>query len=134
MIFDAGSLFRIVTALAEEEGVPMPVSLGILRAIVVEAEQLAAGRTEDEPAALFYASARRTHLFAKTARPFLDGIGRAQAARVGLALDADELDIILLRGRIGHRAAHWMDAREAFAGWLRPSDEPPRRRPPKRPR
>jgi hypothetical protein len=134
MIFDAGSLLRIVTALAEEEGVPVPVSLGTLRAIVIEAERLAAGRTEHEPAALFYASARSAHLFAKTARPFLDGIGRAQAVRVGLALDADELDIILLRGRIGHRAAHWMDVREAFAGWLRPSDEPPRRRPPKRPR
>jgi len=134
MIFDAGSLFRIVTALAELEGVPMPVSPGILRAIVMEAERLAAGRTKDEPAALFYASARRAHLFAKTARPFLDGIGRAQAVRVGLVLDADELDIILLRGRMGQRVAHWKEVQEAFAGWLRPSDEPPRQRPPKRPR
>jgi hypothetical protein len=129
MIFDAGSLFRIVTMLAQKEGVPVPVSLETLHAIVIEAEGLAADRTEDEPAALFYASARRAHLFAKTARPFLDGIGRAQAVRVGLALDADELDIILLRGRIGHHAAHWMDVREAFAGWLRPSSEPPKRRP-----
>jgi hypothetical protein len=73
-------------------------------AIVDEAERFAGGHERDEPAALFYACALRAAAFGKIATPFLDDIAAAQAAAVGLKLDASELDLILLRGRIAFAA------------------------------
>jgi hypothetical protein len=134
MIFDAGSLSRVVAAHAAAEHVPMPVSNATMRAIVSEAERLAGGRVGDEPAALFYACARRARLFGRIASRFLDAVGRAQAIAIGLELDATELDIVLMRGRISFGAADWNEVRETFARWHHRVGEPARRAPPKRQR
>jgi hypothetical protein len=133
MIPDPDVLLRRVARHAAEEGVPVPVTLATMRDIVAEAEQLAAGRAEDEPAALFYACARRARLFGRVATRFVEMVGGAQAGVVGLRLDATELDTILLHGRLAYGAADWIDVRDTFAGWLRPCDEPPKRRPARRP-
>jgi hypothetical protein len=103
-------------------------------AIVDEAERLAGGHERDEPAALFYACAVRAAAFGKIATPFLDDIAAAQAAAVGLKLDASELDLILLRGRIAFAAVGWEGVRDDIAGWLRPIDQEPQQTAPKRPR
>lgn len=121
MIYDPDGLLALVAHFAKRASVPVPVSGTTLRAIVAEAEQLAAGQAVDEPAALFYASARRSRLFGKVATPFLDAVGGVQADRVGLYLDATPLDIVLLRGRIAFDAVGWEEVRDAFAGWLRPA-------------
>ena len=124
MIYDPDALLALVAHFAEREGVPVPVNRTTLRAIVVEAGRLAAGQAADEPAALFYASARRARLFGKVATPFLDAVGGVQADRVGLRLDATPLDIVLLRGQIAFDAVGWEEVRESFARWLRPGVPP----------
>lgn len=52
-------------------------------AALAEAERLAAGREDDEPAALFYACARRSRAFGALARDFIPFIARRQAHSVG---------------------------------------------------
>src|SRR5580704_2888850 len=61
-------------------------------------------------------------------------LARVQAVAVGLELDATELDIVLLRGRISYDAVGWEEVRDAVAGWLRPAGAPPKLSPRKRPR
>jgi len=132
MIFDPDALLELVARQAAKLRVPVPVSATIMRAIVAEAERLADGRIEEEPAALFYACARRSKLFAKVAAPFADDVAALQADAVGLKLDADELDLIILRGQVAFGTAGWNDVRDAFAGWLHPIGEPSRRPAPRR--
>jgi hypothetical protein len=134
MIFDPDELLKLVAQLAKKHDVPVPVSRATMCTIVSEAEQLAGGRADDEPAALFYACARRARLFGKVAGPFIERIVPAQVHAVGLDLTASELDFLLLRGRIGFNAAGWEDVRNDFAGWLRRPGEKPKRAHPKRPR
>jgi hypothetical protein len=134
MIYDPDALLALVAHFAEREGVPIPVSRATLRTIVVEAEQLAAGQAMNEPAALFYASARRSRLFGKVAPPFLDAVGGVQADRVGLYLDATPLDIVLLRGQVAFDTVGWEEVRDAFGEWLRPAGVPSKPSPRKRPR
>jgi hypothetical protein len=51
MIFDPDALFELVARQAAKLRVPVPVSAATMRAIVAEAERLANGRMEEEPAA-----------------------------------------------------------------------------------
>jgi hypothetical protein len=134
MTLDPDKLLGLLADFAREQSVPMPVSRSQIRAMVAEATQLAPRRTEDAPAALFYACACHARVFGKLAARFLDTIARTQAVAVGLELDATELDIVLLRGRISYDAVGWEEVRDAFAAWLRPAGAPPRLSPRKRPR
>jgi hypothetical protein len=54
MILDADALLRLVAHHAATLGVPVPTTRAKMQAIVAEAERIAGGRSEDEPAALFY--------------------------------------------------------------------------------
>jgi hypothetical protein len=134
VIFGPDALLELVGQQAAKHRVPLPVSRATMRAIVAEAERLAAGRADDEPAALFYACARRARLFGKIGGPVFERVVPAQADAVGLVLDATPLDILLLRGRIAFDAVGWGEVRDAFAGWLRPAGAPPKPSPLKRPR
>jgi hypothetical protein len=134
MILGPDALLKLVAERAAEHGVPVPTSRARMHAIAAEASQLAGGRGEDEPAALFYVCARHARLFGKVAAAFLDDVAGAQAAAVGLELDVSELDLLLLRGRIAFAAVGWEAVRGDFAGWLRRAGEKPKRAPPKRPR
>jgi hypothetical protein len=134
MIFDPDALLQLAAQLAAKQGIPLPLTRETMCAIVAEAEHLAAGNERDEPAALFYACALRAAAFGKMATPFLDNIAAAQAAAVGLKLDASELDLILLRGRIAFAAVGWEGVRHDIAGWLRPAEHRPKRPEPKRSR
>ncbi len=134
MIFGAQALLGIVAQHAAKLGVPVPVDHATLQAIVAEAEHLAGGHVDDEPAALFYACARRAGKLGKVSRTFFDRIAAAQAEAVGLVLHANELDLVLLRGRVAFGAAGWDDVRRDFASWLSAPGQPPSRTTPKRPR
>jgi len=134
MIFGADALLDLVSQHAERQGVPVPIGRATMRAIVAEAERLAGGRTGDEPAALFFACALRAVELGKIGSTFFDDIAVAQADAVGLKLDASELDLILLRGRIAFGATTWDAVRCDFARWLRPTDQRPKRTVPRRPR
>lgn len=134
MIFDPEELLGLVAHHATKLGVPVPVDRSTMEAIVVEAERLAGNRTADEPAALFYACARRAALLGKVGRTFFDDIAVAQADAVGLVLHATELDLVLLRGRIAFGAVGWDEVRNDFASWLSPVGQTPKHRASKRPR
>jgi hypothetical protein len=134
MTLDPDKLLGLLACFAREQGVPVPVGRLQMLEIVADATQLAGGRTEDAPGALFYACARRARIFGKLTARFLDTIARAQAVAVGLELDATELDIVLLRCQVSYDAVGWKDVRDAFAEWLRPSGAPSKPRPLKRPR
>jgi hypothetical protein len=134
MILDPDALLKLVAERAAKHGVPVPTSRATMEAIVAEAERLADGRSNDEPAALFHVCAQHAHSFGKVAAAFLDDVAAIQAAAVGLELDAGQLDLVLLRGRIAFAAAGWEAVRGDFAGWLRRPGEKRKRAPPKRPR
>ena len=134
MIFGPDELLEFVAYHAAKLDVPVPVDRATMRDVVAEAERLAGGRTDDEPAALFYACARRAGLLGKVGRTFFDDIAVAQADAIGLALHASELDLVLLRGRIAFGAAGWEDVRADFAAWLNAPGQKPKRTAPKRPR
>jgi hypothetical protein len=136
MSIDAEALLRLISRHAAEAHVPVPVSLATVRTIVAEADRLTAGRTENEPAALFYACARHARLFGRVGGSILDSVGGAQAMILGFTLDATEVDIVLLRGRIAFDAVGWEEVRDTFAGWLRSKGVPPQPKPSprKRPR
>ena len=134
MIFDPDALLQLAAQLAAKQAISVPLTRETMCMIVDEAERLAGGNERDEPAALFYACALRAASFGKIATPFLDDIAAAQAAAVGLKLDASELDLILLRGRIAFAAVGWEGVRHDIAGWLRPADQKPKGTVPKRSR
>jgi len=134
MIFDPDALLQLAAQLSAKQAIPLPLTRETMCAIVDEAERLAGGDERDEPAALFYACALRAAAFGRIATPFFDDIAAAQAAAVGLKLDASELDLILLRGRIAFAAVGWEGVRHDFAGWLRSADQEPKRTAPKRSR
>jgi hypothetical protein len=134
VIYVPEALLDLVAKHAAIHGVPVPVTLAVTREIVTEAAQLANGRIEDEPAALFYACARRAKALASVGRTFYDDVATSQAAAVGLKLDADDLDIMLLRGQVAFGTAGWKAVRAAFTGWLRAPGRASKRAAPKRPR
>lgn len=134
MIFGPDELLELVAHHAARLGIPIPVDRSMMCSVVAEAERLAGGRVEEEPAALFYACARRAGALGKVGRTFFDDIAVAQADAIGLVLRATELDLVLLRGRIAFGVAGWDDVRGAFTEWLSPPDQTPKRTTPKRPR
>jgi hypothetical protein len=82
---------------------------------LAEAERLAAGREEDEPAALFFACARRSRAFGSLARDFVPFITRRQALAVGFRLTAEDVVLDILRTRVLVGAMTFDDLRADFA-------------------
>jgi hypothetical protein len=135
MIFTPDALLRLVAQHAAAQRIPMPVDRAVMVDVVAEAAQFAAGNPDDEPAALYYACTLRARLFGHIGTAFFDDLLVAQAAAVGLRLDASALDVVLLRMKIATHAVGRQDVRDIVAGWLRPSGVAPRPQPPaKRPR
>jgi hypothetical protein len=85
-----------------------------------EAEQLAAGVESDEPAALFFASARRGRILGPVALLAIPLVAREQARTVGLELDANDTELAFLRLRVVQRAIDFAELRAWFAARLRP--------------
>lgn len=85
-----------------------------------DAEHLAAGHPADEPAALFFAFARRSRAFGNLAASFVPGVARAQAMAVGYELLLDDLELSMLRAAVLRGEIRFDELRRWFADSLRP--------------
>ncbi len=83
-----------------------------------EAKRLAGGHERDEPAALFFACARRGRAFGGLSRA-LPLFVRNQARAVGLELQANDTTLSVVQTRVACGAIEWEELRAWFAGELR---------------
>ena len=98
MIFDADDLLDHLEQRAAAEGLPTSFDRAVLVGALVEAARLADDDARAEPAALFFALARRSRSFGKLAANFVPDVARACAVGRGIELTAGiELDIYRLR-------------------------------------
>lgn len=68
----------------------------------------------DEPAALFFACARRSRAFAGTAGKVVPFVVRSHAASLGLELNIDDLELEILRARVLLGAIDFEEVRARF--------------------
>lgn len=96
-----------------------------------EAERLALGHPEDEPAALFLTLARRSRALGPIAKAAVPAAAHAAAFSIGLDLVRDDAELALDRLRVLRQAIEWEELRGLFAQRLRPIGAaeitPPRR-------
>lgn len=85
-----------------------------------EADGLSAGRQLDEPAALFFALARRSRAFGGLAKRFIPDAARAQAIAIGYELTIEDLELAMLRAAVLRGEVRFEDLRQWFADALRP--------------
>lgn len=98
-----------------------------------EAEQLASGCPDDEPAAIFLALARRSRALGSIAKVAVPAAAHAAAFASGRDLMRADVELALDRLRILRGAISWDELRTAFAERLRPIGSP-EMTPPRRPR
>lgn len=89
-----------------------------------EAQALAAGREEDEPAALFFATARRGRLLGPIAPLAIALVAREQARAVGFELEANDTELAFLRLRVVKGAIGFDELAAWFGPRLRPRYRP----------
>jgi len=89
-----------------------------------EASLLAAGTATDEPAALFFASARRGRILGPVALLAIPLVAREQARVMGFELDVDDAELALLRLRVVKSAIDFDELKDWFAARLRPLGRP----------
>lgn len=85
-----------------------------------EASSLALESTEDEPAALFFACARRGRLLGPIAVLAIPLVAREQARVVGFELEVNDAELALLRLRIVKQAIEFGELKDWFAARRRP--------------
>jgi hypothetical protein len=119
MIFDADDLLGDLEQRAGAEAPATTFDRAAVVGALVEADRLAGDDPRAQPAALFFALARRSRSFGKLAANFVPDVARACAVGRGLELTAGiELDIYRLRILRGEMTFDQL--REAFATRLRP--------------
>lgn len=114
------ALLRGAVFFTRRRGLSGHFDVAVFDEAVREAAQLAADREEDEPAALFYACARRSRAFGRAAHDIVPQIARNQARATGRVLAADDLRLDVLRTRVLLGAITWDELRADFAARLRP--------------
>jgi hypothetical protein len=114
-VFVAGLTFY-----ARRRGLPAHYDVVAIDGALAEAERLAAGRERDEPAALFYACARRSRAFSGAAEHLLSLAARRHAASMGLELALDDVVFAILHARILYGAITWDELRADFEAKLGP--------------
>jgi hypothetical protein len=80
-----------------------------------EAEHLAEGNPQNEPAALFYACATRSRAFGTLGREFIPFITRRHAHTIGVQLVVEDVVLDILRARIVLGAVTFDDVRAELA-------------------
>lgn len=90
-----------------------------------EAEALADGHEDDEPAALFFALACRPRIFGKAHGRMTFHLVVEHARALGLALTADVAPLELMRARILRHAIDFEELRDWFAAHLAPVSRKP---------
>jgi hypothetical protein len=98
VIFDADDLVDALEQRAVAERVATVVDRDAILGALAEADRLAGEDARAQPAALFFALARRSRSFGRLAANFIPDVARACAVARGFELAADiELDIYRLR-------------------------------------
>jgi hypothetical protein len=120
MLLDADLLADDLYERARHTGTRSRWDPSAILAARAEAEHLAAGNQPDEPAALFFALARRSRAFGILAAAFIPGAARAQAMAVGHELLVDDLELSMLRAGVLRGEIRFDDLRRWFADSLRP--------------
>jgi hypothetical protein len=113
---------------------PKPIAFDeqALADALTHAKQLAAGNEQDEPAALFFACARRSRAFGAASHDLLPIVARNVARGLGFRLDIDDIELAILHSRIALGVIAFEDLRRTFAAALLPVAQSEQRPPPKR--
>lgn len=106
---------------------PRPVAFNepVLADALTHAGQLAERGEQDEPAALFFACARRSRAFGAASHELLPIIARNHARGLGFRLDIEDIELAILHARVLLGAISFEDLRETFAAALRPLGQDP---------
>lgn len=127
---ELGALFEHIIK-RERPGVrPDPAAI---IAAYQEAETLASGCSDDEPAAIFMALARRSRALGPIAKAAVPAAAHAAAFAIDRDLVRADAELALDRLRVLRQAIDWDELRCLFAERLRPIGAP-EMTPPRRPR
>lgn len=110
--------------LARRRGLALFASEPDLVDLLHEASLLASGTAPDEPAALFFACARRGRLLGPVALLAIPLVAREQSRRVGFELEVNDAELALLRLRVVKRAIDFGELKDWFAARRRPLARP----------
>lgn len=101
-------------------GLRVELSKPLIAAALLEATTLAGDAAHDEPAALFFACARRPAAFGRASQLAIPLLAQNQARAVGLELtvEAGDVELILLRLRIIRSEIQFDEVRAWFAAHL----------------
>ncbi len=117
MLPSAAALAEGLRFLTRRRDVTLPDE-ATLASMVHQAEQLAGGDATAEPAALFFACARHGRELGSVAQFLIPVLTYGQATAVGLRLDADEMELAVIRLRVVKRAIDFAELRTWFAARL----------------
>lgn len=120
MLLDTDVLAEDLQAQANQMGARGKWDPSALLAAHAEAEGLAASIQSNEPAALFFALARRSGAFGKLAATFIPSAARAQAAAIGYELLLEDIELALFRTGVLRGELTFDHLRAWFADALRP--------------
>ena len=125
MLPDLEALLAGYALYAKRSGFAPDRDEGRLADALREAAALALGREEDEPAALFFALARRPRVFGKAHGRMTLHLTVEHACSLGLALQTDVAVLELMRARILRQAITFEELRAWFAAHLAPMQRKP---------
>jgi hypothetical protein len=120
MLPDAEGLSRGIEFLARRQGRVIQLDTSAVADLIAHARRLAHDDEHAEPAALFYAGAVRPRAYWPVAQMAMPFVAMAQAHRIGLRLDAKDIELDILRARILYGAMEFEELRAWFASRLRP--------------
>jgi hypothetical protein len=120
MLPDAEGLRQGIEFLARRHGRVIHLDTSAVADLIEHARRLARDDEHAEPAALFYAGALRPRAYWPVAQMAMTFVARAQARRIGLKLDAKDIELDILRARILYGAMELDELRAWFASRLRP--------------
>ena len=120
MIFSADDLVELFEDFSTERGEKAHLGRATASAAVSEADQLSSDRTDDAPAAIFFALARRSRAISPWADEFIRAVTHAVAIATGLGLDAADVELTIFRARVLRSEVTWPELRAWFSTRLRP--------------
>jgi hypothetical protein len=123
MLPSADRLLEGLPIFVRRRGLVVRFSRPQLVAALEEAERLAAGNEHDEPASLFYACARRPSAFGTAGQLIVPFLVQCQARAVGLelAMEPDDVTLILMRLRVVRGEIGFDELRGWFASRMHPA-------------
>jgi hypothetical protein len=131
---DPDELLEALEAHGRRAGLSVRRDRGSMIEALAEAGSLAAGRPENEPAALLCSFGRRLSQLGPAARLFLRSLVRARAVANGFELEMSDLELAMHCAGIARGEIDFLELRGWCAARLRPLRQQSRHGPPKRQR